>query len=405
MKQSFGTHPAGAYSKPWTRRIPVQPPAEFSDEPSDGPGSSGATCRNPQEDTMQPCSSSFARTSLCGLVLLASCQWAHAQLTAIVAVEPTARKAAHSILRSAMESGLSKAASQNAVVTTSEDLADVMRTTRSAGYDVFIGPAQVAASALQRGYELVGSTDKSEQYLLVGTPQVPSVGAMKDRRLYLPQQDSIYTYMARGMLNEAGLSFKDLKTVQHEKFPQAGLTAVMLGSADATVVRADESAEWSATHPRGATRQAGAVVRRREPAGGPGPRVSAPAGAGVSARGGAGPVHPVGPARSAAHHRQGSTEAARPGRGDRGHAHREGVQDPAHQGSTVGRLCGKKPQGCGVPCRTGRLHRPRQAHPGAPRQTGDFCLQRCRMLEIVQSRQSGRRQGLQNRVLAAWRSA
>lgn len=201
---------------------------------------------------MQPCSSSLARTSLCGLVLLASCQWAHAQLTAIVAVEPTARKAAHSILRSAMESGLSKAASQNAVVTTSEDLADVMRTTRSAGYDVFIGPAQVAASALQRGYELVGSTDKSEQYLLVGTHQVPSVGAMKDRRLYLPQQDSIYTYMARGMLNEAGLSFKDLKTVQHEKFPQAGLTAVMLGSADATVVRADEWAEWSATHPGGA---------------------------------------------------------------------------------------------------------------------------------------------------------
>lgn len=170
------------------------------------------------------------------------------QLTAIVAVEPTAKKAANTILRSSFESGLSKAAGQPATVATSEDLADVMRATRSAGYDVFIGPAQVAASALQRGYELVGATQKSEQYVLVAAGSVANVGAMKGRRLHLPQQDSIYTYMARGMLNEAGLSFQDLKGVQHEKLPQAGLSALVLGTTDATVVRADEWAEWTATH-------------------------------------------------------------------------------------------------------------------------------------------------------------
>ena len=84
--------------------------------------------------------------------------WAQAQLTAIVAVEPTAKKAAHTIVRSALETGLTQAAGQPLKLSTSEDLADVMRATRSAGYDVFIGPAQVAASALQRGYELVGAT-------------------------------------------------------------------------------------------------------------------------------------------------------------------------------------------------------------------------------------------------------
>ena len=134
-------------------------------------------------------------------------------LTAIVAVEPTARKAAHTILRAAAESGLAKAAGQPVTLATSEDLADVMRATRSAGFDIFIGPAQVAASALQRGYELVGSTQKSEKYLLVGLPAIASVPNMKGQRLYLPQQDSIYTYMARGMLNEAGLSFQDLRAV------------------------------------------------------------------------------------------------------------------------------------------------------------------------------------------------
>ena len=100
-------------------------------------------------------------------------------LSAIVAVEPTARKAAHTILRSAAESGLAKAAGQPVTLAISEDLADVMRATRSAGYDVFIGPAQVAASALQRGYELVGSTQKSEKYLLVGLPAIASVPGMK----------------------------------------------------------------------------------------------------------------------------------------------------------------------------------------------------------------------------------
>ena len=192
---------------------------------------------------------SIARNSLSSLALLLAAQLVHAQLTVIVAVEPTARKAAHTILRSAMESGLSKATSLTATVSTSEDLADVMRATRSAGYDVFIGPAQVAASTLPRGYELIGATHKSEQYLLVSTPQVDNTGAMKGRRLYLPQQDSIYTYMARGMLNEAGLSFKDLKTVQHEKHPQAGLSSITLGATDATVVRADEWAEWNTAHP------------------------------------------------------------------------------------------------------------------------------------------------------------
>ena len=186
-----------------------------------------------------------------GLLLLLGlgCSTALAQLTAIVVVEPTARKAAHSILRTSAESGLSKAAGQPVTLTTSDDLADVMRATRSASYDIFIAPAQVAASALQRGYELVGATHKSDKYLLVGLQPIATVPAMKGRRLYLPQQDSIYTYMARGMLSEAGLSFQDLRAVQYEKFPQAGLTALTLATADATVVREDDWAEWSAVHP------------------------------------------------------------------------------------------------------------------------------------------------------------
>ncbi|AKJ31549.1 rhodanese-like domain-containing protein [Caldimonas brevitalea] len=184
-----------------------------------------------------------------GAGLFAVSSTAQAELSAMVAVEPTSRQDAFMLSRATMESGLGKALGQQITVSKSEELADVMRATRSAEYDVFIAPAQVAASALMRGYELIGSTDPAEQYVLVGRQQVPTTRDMKGGRLYLPQQDSIYTYMARGMLNASGLSFKDLRAVQHERYPQAGLTALMLGATDATVVRRSDWEAWDKAYP------------------------------------------------------------------------------------------------------------------------------------------------------------
>lgn len=181
-----------------------------------------------------------------------------AGLSAVVAVEPTARKASYSIHYSALDAALSRAAAQPVSASASEDMADVMRATRSAGFDIFIGPAQVAASALHRGYELVGATQASEPFLLVVRKEVSDIPGLKTRRIYLPQQDSIYTYMARGLLNQGGLSMQDMK-VAHERFPQAGLTALMLGAADATVVTASEWNEWSAQNP-----QIGRVLAKTE---------------------------------------------------------------------------------------------------------------------------------------------
>lgn len=190
-----------------------------------------------------------SRKLLTGLAWLLLANLAHASLSVIVATEPTDRQARNTIVRSALESGLAQASGKAVSVSSSDDLAQTMGSTRSGGYDIFIAPPQVAASALQRGYELVGATQKSEQYLLVGIPAIGNPAGMKGARLYLPQQDSVYTYMARGMLTEAGLSFQDLKSVKHEKFPQAGLLAMALGAADATVVLADDWAPWNKANP------------------------------------------------------------------------------------------------------------------------------------------------------------
>ena len=93
---------------------------------------------------------------------------AFADISALVVIEPSNRKDGMMVSRDALETRLSKVLGEPVTVTTTNDMTDAMRSTRSGGYDVFISPPQVAASALAHGYALVGATDSDEQYLLVG---------------------------------------------------------------------------------------------------------------------------------------------------------------------------------------------------------------------------------------------
>jgi rhodanese-related sulfurtransferase len=178
---------------------------------------------------------------------LATSTWA--DLSALVVSEPTARKDAMMLSRTALEAGLGKQLGQAVKATLSDDLTDAMRVTRSGGYELFIAPAQVVASAIGHGYELVGSTDGDEQYVLVGSARLGSVADLRQGRIYLPQQDSIYTYLARGLLNAGGLSFKDMRHIEYARFPQAGLTAITLNLSEATVIRKGDFDAWQKDNP------------------------------------------------------------------------------------------------------------------------------------------------------------
>ena len=173
---------------------------------------------------------------------------AFADISALVVIEPSNRKDGMMVSRDALENHLSRVLGQTVTVTTTNDMTDAMRSTRSGGYDVYISPPQVAASALAHGYALIGATDADEQYLLVGKSQLASVGDLRGGQIYLPQQDSIYTYLARGMLNANGLSFKDMKNVEYAHYPQAGLFALLLNSSEATIVRRAEWEGWDKEH-------------------------------------------------------------------------------------------------------------------------------------------------------------
>lgn len=131
----------------------------------------------------------------------------------------------------------------------SDDLGNAMRATRTGEFDVYIAPAHVAASALSHGYDIVGATGKDEPYMLVARAGVRTPADLKGGKIYLTQQDSVGTYIARGMLNESGQSLKVFQDVMYRKTSGAGLLALSAGIVDATVARRSDVDAWTKQNP------------------------------------------------------------------------------------------------------------------------------------------------------------
>jgi rhodanese-related sulfurtransferase len=166
-----------------------------------------------------------------------------ADLKIMVGVDPSDRESVViSVLD--MQQTLSRVSGQPVHAVKSQDLGDVMRSTRTGEYDVYIAPAHVAASALAHGYTLVGSTDRDELYQLVARPGAKAPADLSGGKLYLTQQDSVAAYMARGMLNEAGQSLKMFQQVFYRTSSGAGLFAIDAGLVDATVAKRGEYENW-----------------------------------------------------------------------------------------------------------------------------------------------------------------
>lgn len=141
--------------------------------------------------------------------------------------------------------GLGKLAGARAVILPQRDLTDAMRSTRTGENDIIIAPPHVAASALIHGYELVASTGTVSKYVLVGRGDMKSLADLKGRRAYFPQQDSLRSYVARGLLAQEGLTPRSLKAVTYGQTSGAGLLTVAGGGAEATVALESEWLEWS----------------------------------------------------------------------------------------------------------------------------------------------------------------
>ena len=174
---------------------------------------------------------------------------ARAQLTTMVAIDPSAYGRGVSAVTGDLTTSLGRALKSPMRVDRSTNFADVLRSTRTGEYDIYIVPVQVGASGLAHGYTVVADSSRRETFVLVATASIGSVAKLKGTRMYLPQQDSIYAYMAKGLLNESGLSLKDLSSVQYQRTSGAGLVALEMGLAESTVTLKREYEQWAKDKP------------------------------------------------------------------------------------------------------------------------------------------------------------
>ena len=165
----------------------------------------------------------------------------------MVAVDPSDASAA--VATAEVSRRLSAAVGKPVRVIMASGLKDAMRASRTSENQVLIAPAHVAASAISHGYKLAGLSSASRTFVLVSQPQIASVQALKGKRLYLPQQDSLRSYIARGMLDQARMSLKDLGKVEFQNTSGAGLIALGLKATDATVAESGEAQKWLAAKP------------------------------------------------------------------------------------------------------------------------------------------------------------
>lgn len=128
------------------------------------------------------------------------------------------------------------------------DLTNALRATRTGEYDAFIAPAHVVASALSHGYDVVAANGTASSFVLVVKPEIQSVADLKNKKIYLPHQDSLASYMAKGLMNEAGAALSQFAKVDYQRMVGPGLVAIRIGTHDATVVRKKQFLEWENTN-------------------------------------------------------------------------------------------------------------------------------------------------------------
>ena len=144
---------------------------------------------------------------------------------------------------------LSRATGARTTITQSGSMADVMRASRTLENEIIIAPAHVTASAILHAYQLVATSGQEQVFVLVTKNEIDSMDKVAGKRLYLPQQDSLRSYVAKGLLTESGIKLAKFSNVTYGNTSGGGLYALAFDIADVTIAEKSEAERWIAAHP------------------------------------------------------------------------------------------------------------------------------------------------------------
>ncbi len=151
--------------------------------------------------------------------------------------------------KAAIEQALRKGGVTSATVQMSTDATADLGQTRSRIQDIFIAPAHVVGSAVRYGYTPVLGLDRPLQAVLVA-PKDSAIGDLSQaagKRLGLPQQDSLVTYLVRGELNAANTTIKrHFKDIYETRYQEALLPCLQVRRCDVVAVERALYERWIA---------------------------------------------------------------------------------------------------------------------------------------------------------------
>lgn len=151
--------------------------------------------------------------------------------------------------KTAVEQALRKDRIANPVVLLSSDAAADLGATRSRIPDIFIAPAHVIGSAVRYGYTPVLGLERPVQAVLVAPKDSPvgNLAQAAGKRLGLPQQDSVVTYLLRGEVNATNTTIKrHFGALYETRYQEALLPCLQLRRCDLVVVERAVFDRWLA---------------------------------------------------------------------------------------------------------------------------------------------------------------
>lgn len=198
----------------------------------------------------------FTRARWAAGFALAACMLAstavHAQVKVLVNPGDQAeqsRGATMTLWRNAIEQALRKERVADIAITGSADMTSDLSATRARLPDVVVGPAHLIGSAVRYGYTPVTAVDVRSQAVLV-VPANSTIGNFQQaagKRLGLPLQDSLVTYLLRGEAIAANTTMKrHFRDLYETRYQDALLVCLQIGRCDVVAVEKATFDKWVA---------------------------------------------------------------------------------------------------------------------------------------------------------------
>ncbi len=148
-----------------------------------------------------------------------------------------------------LEQAVRKAGGAGVTVQLSTDATQDLQDTRSRIHDIYVAPAHVVGSAMRYGYAPALGMDQPVQAVLV-VPEASPVTSLidaKGKRLGMPLQDSVVTYLLRGEVNALNTSIKrHFGHLFQTRYQDALLSCLQIRHCDAVVVEKAVYERWLA---------------------------------------------------------------------------------------------------------------------------------------------------------------